>query len=197
VGLRFTRSISDCWSFGSIAPTTLEMLHDIVPGLSRVAILWNPANEDHPTTLNEAERGANLLNIQLVPIGVKGPEEFADAFASIAKAKVGGLTVLGDAMLRVNRKPIVAFAASSRLPAVYGPRDYAVAGGLVSYGACIPCNFRRSATHIDKILKGAKPADLPVEQPTTFETVVNLKSAKALGLVMPPSILMRADEVIE
>jgi putative ABC transport system substrate-binding protein len=124
----------------------LEMLRDLLPGLSRVAILWNPTNEDAVVALKEAERAAQGLKLQAVPVGVKGPEEFADAFAAITKAEVGGLIVLGDAMLRVNRKAIVALAASHRLPVVYGPRDYAEAGGLLAYGVNIPMNFRRAAT---------------------------------------------------
>jgi len=115
-------------------------------GLSRVAILWNPTNEDAVVALKEAERAAQGLKLQAVSVGVKGPEEFADAFAAITKAEVGGLIVLGDAMLRVNRKAIVALAASHRLPVVYGPRDYAEAGGLLAYGVNIPMNFRRAAT---------------------------------------------------
>jgi putative tryptophan/tyrosine transport system substrate-binding protein len=175
----------------------LELLREFVPGLSRVAVLWNPSNDDHPATLNAAERAAQSLNLQMVAVGAKGPEEFAGAFAAIEKAEVGGFIVLVDSMLRVNRKSIVAFAARSRLPAVYATRDYVEAGGLMSYGACVPCNFRRSAKYVDDIFKGAKPADLPVQQPAKFDTLINLKTAKALGLDVPPSILLRADEVIE
>jgi putative ABC transport system substrate-binding protein len=104
---------------------------------------------------------------------------------------------MGDAMLRVNRKEIIAFTAGNRLPAVYGPRQWADDGGLVAYGVCVPCNFRRSAAFVDKILKGAKPTELPVEQPIRFELVINLKTAKALGLTIPAPLLARADEVIE
>lgn len=183
--------------YPELAAKHLELLREIVPGLSRVVILWNPSNADHPVTLSAAERAAQLLKIQIVPVGAKGPEEFAEAFASMTKAEAGGLIVLGDATLRVNRKPIVGFAASNRLPAVYGPRDYVEAGGLISYGVCLPCNFKRSATYIDAIFKGAKAADLPVEQPAEFETVINLKTAKALGIEIPPSVLLRADGIIE
>jgi len=120
---------------------------------------------------------AKLLNIKIVPVGAKDPEEFSAVFSEMKKSKVGGLVVLNDAMLRVNRALIIALAAESRLPAIYAPRDYIESGGLISYGACIPCNFRRSATYIEKILKGAKPGDLPVEQSATFEMVVNRKTA--------------------
>jgi len=132
-----------------------------------------------------------------VPIGAKGPGEFAAAFSAIEKAEVGGMIVLADSMMRVNRKPIVAFAAASRLPAVYVTRDYVEAGGLLGYGACVPCNFKRSATYIADIFKGAKPAEMPVQQPAKFDTLINLKTAKALKIDVPPSILLRTDEVIE
>jgi ABC-type uncharacterized transport system substrate-binding protein len=175
----------------------LELLREIVPNLSRVAVLWNPANNDHPTVLQGAEQTAKSLNLEIVPVGARSPGEFAAAFASIETANVGGLIVLVDSMLRVNRKPIVAFAADRRLPAIYATRDYVESGGLMGYGACVPCNFKRSARYIVDILKGAKPGDLPVEQPSKFDTLVNLRTAKALNITIPPSILLRADEVIE
>jgi putative ABC transport system substrate-binding protein len=175
----------------------LELLREIVPGLARVAILWNPANGDHPSVLKQAEETAASLNLKIVPIGAKGPGEFAAAFSAIEKAEVGGMIVLADSMMRVNRKPIVAFAAASRLPAVYVTRDYVEAGGLLGYGACVPCNFKRSATYIADIFKGAKPAEMPVQQPAKFDTLINLKTAKALKIDVPPSILLRTDEVIE
>jgi putative ABC transport system substrate-binding protein len=175
----------------------LELLREIVPGISRVAVLWNPTNADHPAVLKSAEQAAKPHNLEIVPVGAKGPEEFPSAFAEIDKANVGGLIVLVDSMLRVNRKAIVGFAADLRLPAVYATRDYVEAGGLVGYGACIPCNFKRSAKYIDDILKGAKPAELPVEQPTKLDTLVNLRTARAINITIPPSVLLRADEVIE
>ena len=175
----------------------LEMLRDILPGISRVAILSNPNNADADVALREAERAAAALNLHAVPVGAKAPEELPAAFATIAKADVDGMIVLGDAMLRVNRKAVVALAAFSRLPAIYGPRDYAEAGGLVAYGVCIPCNFRRSAAFIDKIFKGANASDLPVEQPTRLNLTINLRTAKALDLKVPTALLARADEVIE
>jgi putative ABC transport system substrate-binding protein len=138
-----------------------------------------------------------LLNLQTVSIGARSPQEFPAAFSAIEKAEVGGFVVLVDPMLRVNRKPIVEFAASSRLPAVYATRDFVESGGLMGYGACVPCNFKRSAKYIVDILKGAKPADLPVERPSKFDTLVNLTTARALNITIPPSILLRADDVIE
>jgi len=175
----------------------LDLLREIVPNLQRVAVLWNPANDDHPSVLEVAEHTAKQLNLEIVPVGARGPGEFAAAFAAIEKANVGGMIVLVDSMLRVNRKPIVDFAAARRLPAVYATRDYVESGGLMGYGACVPCNFKRSARYVVDILKGAKPADMPVERPSKFDTLVNLSTAKALNINIPPSILLRADDVIE
>jgi ABC-type uncharacterized transport system substrate-binding protein len=162
-----------------------------------VAILTNPNNPDAAVALAEAMKGAAALNITAVPVGAKSPEEFSAAFASIANAIVNGMIVLGDSMLRINRKPIVAFAASGRLPTIYAPRDYAEEGGLIAYGVSIPENFRRSASYLDRILKGAKPGDLPVEQPTKLTLIVNLKTAKGLVLTIPSNLLAIANEVIE
>src|SRR5262249_2912545 len=144
----------------------LEIIRDVVPDLTRVAILGNPTNDDAVVAMNEAEKAAQVLRLHTVPVGARSPEEFPAAFESITKANVGGMIVLVDAMLRINRKAIVALAAYNKLPVVYGPRDYADDGGLIAYGVCIPCNFRRSAAFIDKIFKGAAPGELPVEQPT-------------------------------
>jgi putative ABC transport system substrate-binding protein len=183
--------------YPELAIKHLEMLHDIIPGLSTVAMLWNPTNQDHPDTVKGAERAAKLLNIGLTPVSAKSPDDFARAFSDMTRSKADGLIVLGDAMFRVNAQIIVALAASNRLPAIYAPRDYADAGRLISYGACIPCNFRRTATYIDKILKGEKAADLPVQQPVTLVLAVNLKTAKTFGISIPQAILLLADEVIE
>jgi putative ABC transport system substrate-binding protein len=175
----------------------LELLRAVLPGASRVAILTNPDNPDAAVALAEAMRGAAALNIVAVPVGAKGPEEFPNAFSSITNANVNGMMVLGDSMLRINRKPIVAFAANSKLPTVYAPRDYVEEGGLIAYGVSIPENFRRSASYVDKILKGTKPGDLPVEQPTKLSLIINLVTAKALSLSISPTLLCRADELIE
>ena len=128
---------------------------------------------------------------------MNGPEDFDEAFATITKAEVNGLIVIGDSMLRVNHKPIVQFTTKARLPAVYAARDFVDSGGLVSYGVCIPRNFKRSAAFIDKIFKGTKPAGLPVELPSKFTMVVNAKTAKMLGLTVPQSVILGADEVVE
>jgi putative ABC transport system substrate-binding protein len=175
----------------------LELLRAVVPGLSRVAVLTNPNNPDAAVALGEAMKGAAALDIVAIPVGATGPEEFTSAFSSITNGNVNGMIVLGDSMLRINRKPIVPFAANTTLPTVYAPRDYVEEGGLIAYGVSIPENFRRSAAYIDKILKGTKPGDLPVEQPTKLSLIINLKTAKTLGLSIPPTLLSRADDVIE
>ena len=174
-----------------------DLLKEIVPSMSRVAVLCNPANFDHTIGLAEVERSAQALKIEVLPFRAKSPEEFVEAFASMKKADVGGLIVLGDAMFRIQRKLLVAFAASNRIPAIYGPRDFAVDGGLVTFGVRIADNFRRSAELVDRILKGTSPASIPVERPSKLELVVNLKAAKALGLRIPESVLLRADEVLQ
>jgi putative ABC transport system substrate-binding protein len=175
----------------------LQLLREIVPGLTRVAILWNPANVDHPAVLKSAEEAAASLNLKIVSVGTKSPQELPAAFAAIEKADVGGLIMLVDSMLRVNRKSIVDLVSDHRLPAIYPTRDYVESGGLMGYGACVRCNFKHSARYISDIFKGAKPADMPVEQPEEFDTLVNLKTAKALNITIPPSIHLRADDVIE
>jgi len=175
----------------------LELLKEMAPKVSRVAILWNPANQSHPLLLREAEAAARLLRVQLQTLEVRGPDDFETAFAAVTRERAGALLVAADGMFLLHRARIADLAAKTRLPAMYGLREYVDAGGLVVYGPSLRENFRRAATYVDKILKGAKPADLPVEQPTRFELVINLKTAKALGLTIPPSLLQRADEVIE
>jgi ABC-type uncharacterized transport system substrate-binding protein len=175
----------------------LEMLKTVAPKVSRVAVLQNPSNQGHRPTLRRAEDAARTLEVQLQILAARNPSEIEAAFAAMSSQRAGGVLVLRDAMFRAHRAQIVALAAKSRLPAVYGLREEAEAGGLMAYGASVPLLFRRAATYVDKILKGAKPADLPVEQPTKFELVINLKTAKALGLTIPQSILTRADEVIQ
>jgi putative ABC transport system substrate-binding protein len=147
--------------------------------------------------LKETEAAARTLGLQLQLLGVRDPTEFDSAFSTMTGERAAALVVLPDAMLHSQRRRIVDFAAKSRLPAMYYAKDYVEAGGLMTYGASFPDLWRRAAIYVDKILKGAKPADLPVEQPTRFELVVNLKTAKALGLTIPQSILIRADQVIQ
>ena len=175
----------------------LELLNEIVPNVRWVAILSNPGNPLHAPAVRDLKVAARSLGEQLQLLDARGPTEFDGAFAAMAKERVGGLFVVADTMFNLHRARLVELAAKSRLPAAYGTRDAVESGGLMSYGPSLPDLFERGATYVDKILKGAKPADLPVEQPTKFELVINLKTAKALGLTMPPSLLARADEIVE
>ena len=175
----------------------LELLKETVPKVRRVAILSNPGNPAHPFNIRELNVAARSLGVQLQFLEARGPNEFDGAFAAMAKERVGALLVLPDGMFNLQRTRLADLAARSRLPAAYGYREHVEAGGLMSYGPSLLDLFRRAATYVDKILKGAKPADLPVEQPTKFELLINLKAAKALGLTIPPSLLARADEVIQ
>jgi putative ABC transport system substrate-binding protein len=147
--------------------------------------------------LRAADAAARALGVRLQVVETRGPEDFDRAFSDMTRARAGALTVLASNMLLNERRRLVDLAAKNRLPAMYPLREFVDAGGLMAYGPDLADVFRRAATYVDKILKGAKPADLPVEQPTKFELVINLKSAKALGLTVPPSLLAQADEVIE
>jgi ABC-type uncharacterized transport system substrate-binding protein len=180
-----------------IVAKQLELLKEIVPKIRRVAILSNPTNAYHQLAIREVNVVARSLGVQLQLLEARGPNEFDGAFAAMARERVGALLVLSDAMLNSHGTRLADLAARSRLPAAYGVRESVEAGGFMSYGPSFLDLFRRSAAYVDKILKGAKPADLPVEQPTKFELVINLKTAKALGLTIPPSLLQRADQVIE
>jgi len=175
----------------------LELLKETVPRVRRVAILSNPANPVQPLQIREVNVAARSLGVQLQLLEARGPNEFDGAFAAMAKERVGALLIVADSMFFLHRTRLADLAARSRLPAAYGYGESVEAGGLMSYGPNVRDLYRRSATFVDKILKGAKPADLPVEQPTRFELVINLKTAKALGLTIPQSILLRADEVIQ
>jgi putative tryptophan/tyrosine transport system substrate-binding protein len=186
------------YSVGSgISGKGLELLKETVPKIRRVAILSNPANPAHSLEVREVNVAARSLGVQLQLLEARGPNDFDGAFAAMAKERVGALLVVADSMFFLHRSRLADLAARSRLPAAYGLRENVEAGGLMSYGPSQRDLFRRSATYVDKILKGAKPGDLPVEQPTKFELVINLKTAKALGLTIPPSLLQRADEVIQ
>jgi len=171
----------------------LELLKAVAPKVSRVAMLQNPSQQ----VQRQAEDAARALGVQLQVLKARTPSEIEAAFAAMRSQRAGGVLVMRDSVFFAQRTQIVALAAKSRLPAVYGFREQAEAGGLMAYGASTPQLFRRAATYVDKILKGAKPADLPVEQPTKFELVINLKTAKALGLTIPPSLLGQADQVIQ
>jgi len=178
----------------------LELLKQAVPGVSRVAVLWDPGAFPERTAKDmrkEVKVAARALGVRLQFIEARGPDDFDRAFSEMTRARAGALTVLGGSMLFSERKRLVDLAAKNRLPAVYPWREGVDAGGLMAYGPNVADLFRRAATYVDKILKGAKPGDLPIEQPTKFELVINLKTAKALGLTIPRSLLQRADQVIE
>jgi len=178
----------------------LELLKQAVPGVGRVAALWQPGFVGERTEkdmLKEVEVAARALGVRLQFVEARGPADFDRAFSDMTRARADALTVLGSAMFANERRRVVDLAAKNRLPGVYGFREYVDAGGLMAYGPNVADLFQRAATYADKILKGAKPGDLPVEQPTKFELVLNLKTAKALGLTMPQSVLVRADQVIE
>ena len=185
----------------SIAPDLegkrLEMLNAIVPKLSRVAILWNPDNAFHVKAEKEARAAAQTLSVRVHSVGVRTTEDLDRAFDTILRERPGAFIMLADRIFLHNRALIVDFAAHNRLPAVYAYRELVEAGGLMSFGPNYADMHRRAATYVDKILKGAKPGDLPVELPTKFEFVINLKSAKALGLRIPQPVLLQADEVIQ
>jgi len=171
----------------------LELLKEAFPGLSRGAALWNPAWQEG---LRAAQDSARKLGVTLRALAAREPAELESAFAAMRAERPDGLIIISDAMFTNQRKRIVDLVAKSRLPAVYDAREFPQSGGLMSYGANIPDLFRRAAIFVDKILRGAKPADLPVEQPTKFELIINLKTARALGLTIPQSVLVRADEII-
>jgi putative ABC transport system substrate-binding protein len=175
----------------------LELLKELVHGLSRVAVLWNPANPGKAGDWREVQIAARALGVALQSREVRGRDDFEKSFNAITKDRPDALVVLGDPLILDQRKRIVAFAARNHLPAIYAHRVYADAGGLAAYGPDIHELYRRAALYVDKILKGARPADLPVEQPTKFEFVINMKAAKALGLTLPPTLLLRADQVID
>ena len=183
-----------------IAGKYLELLREAVPAVSRVAVLWNPLTPPHTMHVKETEAAARTLGLTVQPVSVRRPDEIPGAFATMSRVRADGLIVLSDPMFDGSyreRMRIVELVAKNRLPTIYSIRELAQTGGLMSYGPSQPALFRRTATYVDKILKGAKPADLPVEQPTKFELAINLKTAKALGLTIPPAVLARADEIIQ
>ena len=174
----------------------LEFLKAVLPTVSRVAVLWNPANPVAALMVREADVAAQALGVQLHLLEARGPDAFDSAFAAMTSAHAGALLILADPMFLQHRRRLAALAATSRLPTIHNVRAFVEAGGLLCYGVSQPDQWRRAATYVDKILKGAKPADLPVEQPTKFELVINLKTAKVLGLTLPASLLVLADTVI-
>jgi len=179
-------------------PKMLELFSAVLPKAARVAVLHNTRNPVHPRLWRELLLAGKALDMTLVRIDVAGPKDFPAAFDTIARERLGALLVLPDDNMTMNfRARLVELATTHRIPTAYGVREFVVQGGLMSYGLNYALSYRRTAGYVDKILAGAKPADLPVEQPTRFEFVVNLKTAKELGVTIPQSLLVRADEVIQ
>ena len=175
----------------------IELLKEVVPSLSRVAVLWNVQNAGGASQLREAEAAGRALGIAIEPLDVRIPDGLEAGMARAAQAGAGAVLIISDSSTISNRSQIGAAARQRNLPTIFANKAYLVGGGLMSYGPDIVDSFRLSAVYVDKILKGAKPADLPVEQPTKFELAINLGTAKAIGIELPPTLLARADEVIE
>jgi putative tryptophan/tyrosine transport system substrate-binding protein len=175
----------------------LEILTETIPGISRVGAIWNPENPQAVSSFKEAQIAAQALAVQLQSLEVHGPNDFESAFQAATKSRTRALSVLSDALMFTHRTRILALAAKHKLPTMHTQSLWVEAGGLMSYGTYFPDLWRRAATYVDKILKGAKPADLPVEQPAKFEFVINLKTARQIGLTIPPNVLARADRVIK
>jgi len=176
----------------------LELLREVVPGLSRVAFLWNPDARGTVLDYKESEAAATSLHLELQSIEVSSATDLDRAFSTVRSQRAQAVIVPpGNPAAFANRIEVASFAQRSRLPSMYGLKEYVDAGGLISYGPSLRAMYRRAAYFVDKILKGTKPADLPIERPTKFELAINLKTAKALGPTIPPSILQRADQVIE
>jgi putative tryptophan/tyrosine transport system substrate-binding protein len=180
-----------------VAGKRLQLLKEVIPSLSRVAFLWNPDNASHPAQVAELQVAVRTLGIKLIPVAVRSSDEFDSAFAAMIRERPDAFLMTNDPFHQLNIGTIIDFLANNRLPGMFLTREIVVAGGFLSYGASLPDLFRRAAIYVDKILKGTKPADLPVEQPVKFELAINLKTAKALGLAIPESFLLRVDEVIE
>jgi putative ABC transport system substrate-binding protein len=174
----------------------LQLLKEVAPNVSRVAVLWDRALSWHRALLKEVEATAPALRLQPVVIAVRSRDDFGDAFSEMTKGRIDAVFV-SQTMTPRAQGQLIDFAAKHRLPTMFMNRDYVAAGGLMSYASNFSEEFRHAAEYVDKILKGARPGDLPVEQPTKFELVINVKTAKALGLTLSPSILARADEVIQ
>lgn len=181
-----------------IAGKQLQLLKEVVPGVRRVAVLYNPAGSPvTPLILESIRNAARSLDLPLVMLEARGPAHFDAAFAAMVRERAGALLLTGDSMFFVHRARLAELAAKHRLPSMSTQWQWVEAGGLVSYGPSLTHEWRRGATYVDKILRGARPADLPIEEPTKFEFVVNLRTARALGVVLPPAVLRRADEVLD
>ena len=175
----------------------LEILKECVPTVARVAFLWNPDNDSNLAFLEELIIAVPGLGLQLISVPIRNADEFEGAFATMMQRRPNALVMSGDALLRRHMSKIIDFAAKNRLPDMYQAKEYVAAGGLISYSPNLSQLFRQGAVYVHRILQGAKPADLPIEQPTRFELIINLKSARALGITVPLPLLGRADEVIE
>ena len=175
----------------------LELLKEIVPELTRVAVIWNAANPYPALVFKETEEAARRLKIEVQSCEVRVPDDVGSALEAAVQGKANALVVVEDPLIVNQRKPVADFTAKNRLPTIFGIREFVDAGGFMSYGASLADLYRRAAGYVDKILKGAKPSDLPVEQPAKFELVINLKAARTLGITVPGTMLARADEVIE
>jgi ABC-type uncharacterized transport system substrate-binding protein len=180
-----------------LAAKRLQLLKEVVPNVSRVAFLWNPGNSGTAVNFENVQAGARALGVAVQSIQVRSPTELENALAAMMRERPDAFMMTADPMHLLHAARIIDFVNKRRLPAMYQVKENAVAGGLMSYGPHRPDLFRRAATYVDKILKGVKPGDLPVEEPRRVELVINLKIAKALGLTIPQSVLLRADEVIE
>ncbi len=179
------------------AAKSLELLKEAVPGLSRVAVVWDPATPSHRPALDAVAARGRALGLQVQPLAVRGATEFDGAFSTIVRERASGVLVLSTPLFIGRARRLAELAMNQKLPTMFGPREHVEAGGLLSYSPDRADLYRRAAIYVDKILKGAKPADLPVQQATKFELVINMKTAKAIGLTIPPSFLLRADQVIQ
>jgi putative tryptophan/tyrosine transport system substrate-binding protein len=175
----------------------VEILKEALPRIRRVATLWNPDDPVYALELQRTEAAAQALNISLHPVEARARDDFEAAFVGMVRAQADALIVFAHGLTILNRDRLIELASQNRMPTIYGTRESVTDGGLMAYGPSIPVLYRRAAFYVDKILKGTKPGDIPVEQPTSFELVVNLRTAKALGLEIPATLLARADEVIE
>ena len=175
----------------------LELLKEAVPTASRIAVLWNARDQSMTLRYREIDRAARVLGVSVQPHGVREPDDFDHAFAAMDRERPDALFMVTDSLTNLNRKRVLDFVEMRRLPAMYEYASLVREGGLISYGPSFDDMFRRAAVYVDKILKGAKPSELPVEQPTRYYLVVNLKTAKALGLTIPQALLLRADELIQ
>jgi putative ABC transport system substrate-binding protein len=180
-----------------LAGKRLQILKEVIPSVSRLAFLWNPDNASHPAQLTELEAAVRTFGMTLARVVVRHTDDFDGAFAAILSEHADAFLMTNDALHQIGIVRIIDFLINNRLPGMFYTREIVVAGGFISYGASVPDLYRRGALYVHKILQGTKPADLPVEQPTKFDLAVNMKTAKAIGITVPESFLLRADEVIE